>query len=169
MTLRKKKKPTPLTTHIRSALRKISAFHHSPIKEALERAKTPAPAGLRVKHLYKCAECGGLFPLKQVAVDHIENVGTLQSFEDLPTFCYNLFCSVEGLQVLCDADHDIKTYMERYNVSKEEAVTRKNIIAYSKLPIAKQCEILYNASITPVKTKAGRLKQYEQFIRRESK
>lgn len=46
-------------------------------------------------------------------MDHIEPVGTLTSFDDLPAFVEKLFCGIEGLQVLCDADHQEKTNSER--------------------------------------------------------
>lgn len=69
----------------------------------------------RQKFEYQCAICGGWFPDKEVTVDHIEPVGTLKSFADLPEFVEKLFCPVEGLQVLCDVDHQAKTNKERFD------------------------------------------------------
>lgn len=57
--------------------------------------------------------CKGWFPDKNTSVDHVHPVGALSSFEDLPGFVERLFCSVEGLQVLCDECHAVKTAEER--------------------------------------------------------
>lgn len=67
----------------------------------------------RQKFEYQCAVCGGWFPQKEVAVDHIVPVGSLRSLDDLPGFVSRLFVGKESLQVLCDADHQLKTNQER--------------------------------------------------------
>lgn len=50
---------------------------------------------------------------KEVSVDHIEPIGTLKAFSDLPGFVERLFVGVDKLQVLCDTDHKAKTKEER--------------------------------------------------------
>jgi hypothetical protein len=45
-------------------------------------------------------------------VDHIEPVGTLRTFEDLPEFCRRLFVGIDKLQVLCKTCHNKKTLAE---------------------------------------------------------
>lgn len=67
----------------------------------------------RQKFEYQCAQCGGWFPQKEVAVDHIVPVGALRSLDDLPIFVAKLFVGPDKLQVLCDADHQVKTNKER--------------------------------------------------------
>jgi hypothetical protein len=39
-------------------------------------------------------------------VDHIVDVGSLKSFEDLGEWTKRLFCETDGLRVLCTACHD---------------------------------------------------------------
>lgn len=74
----------------------------------------------RQKFEYQCAECGGWFPQKGVSVDHRVPVGALRSLDDLPGFVERLFVGVEGLQVLCDADHQVKTNKERKERNEAE-------------------------------------------------
>lgn len=108
---------TPWTTarffgFLRSALR--NAYNKYPPKyEALKNAEVGRmvnkKTGKMAKH-YQCASCRGSFPAKEVQVDHIIDAGTLRSFEDLPAFARNLFCSAKGLQVLCKNCHKCKTH-----------------------------------------------------------
>lgn len=66
----------------------------------------------RQKFEYKCAKCRKYHPQKEVSVDHIEPVGTLRTFEDLPEFCRRLFVGIDKLQVLCKTCHNKKTLAE---------------------------------------------------------
>lgn len=116
------KKQTNFYTWLRSGLRKLSR-RWPPIFEALAAAKIPYEGdNKRRKFSYLCADCGGAFDAKTVSVDHVQPAGQLNSKEDIADFVEKLFCGVEGLQVLCDECHNVKTYMERYGVSRKEAV-----------------------------------------------
>ena len=101
---------------IRSALRKASTRY--PVKfdvlEAARRVKPKKKAG-RHRYEYQCAACKNWFPQKEVKVDHIQQAGSLKSYDDLPGFVERLFCEADNLQVLCDGCHDIKTAEERAN------------------------------------------------------
>jgi len=90
---------------VRSALRKASQ-RWAPIRTAklLVRVKYSGP-NKRMKWLYRCADCGGLFGDKNCSVDHIEECGSLRNFDDLPGFVKRLFCEVENLRVLCGKCH----------------------------------------------------------------
>lgn len=98
---------------IRSALR--SAYNRYPPKfEVLRMARRDSKSSnKRLKYEFQCAECKKWFPQSEVSVDHIEPAGALNSFEDLAAFVEKLFVGVEGLQVLCKADHQVKTNEER--------------------------------------------------------
>lgn len=107
-----------------SALR--SAWSKYPVKyEALKLAEVGKEinklSGRPAKH-YECNECKRHFVAKQVAVDHIIQVGTLRQFSDVSDVCERLFCGIDDLQVLCnykgtidglEACHKIKTREER--------------------------------------------------------
>ena len=53
--------------------------------------------------------CQGWFLDKDTQVDHIEECGSLRSWEDLTPFARRLFVEVDGLNVQCLACHAIKT------------------------------------------------------------
>ena len=63
--------------------------------------------------MYTCAICKEDHRAVDVQVDHIKPAGSLKTHEDLVTFVPNLFCGLDGLQVLCKTCHDIKTKEER--------------------------------------------------------
>lgn len=66
----------------------------------------------RLAEHYRCASCGELFPSTLVAVDHIEPVVDTSGFTSWDSVISRLFCSVEGLQVLCKECHKVKTKQE---------------------------------------------------------
>ena len=98
------------------------------LRSALRRASDRFPPKQQAKYLYRrgckdkgrqkweyqCVECREWFAEKDIQIDHIEPVGTLRDWSDLPEFCKRLFCGVEGYQILCKPDHQVKTNRERY-------------------------------------------------------
>jgi len=71
--------------------------------------------GKRHKYEYKCAKCKEWYKGSEVSVDHIEPVGSLNNYEDLPKFVERLFVGEDKLDVLCKKCHDTKTKQERQN------------------------------------------------------
>lgn len=100
---------------LRSGLR--AGYNKYPPKwTVLHAAKRPyTGTDKRSKWEYLCAECGKYYKGTEVSVDHIVPAGSLNSFDDLAGFCERLFCSVDGLQVLCKSCHAKKTAEERKN------------------------------------------------------
>lgn len=105
-----------------------------PRNEALKSARVE-------RGLYKCSACGELFKSKEVVVDHINPVvpltGDTYSWDD---FINGLFVTPDKLQVLCIADHDIKSNVEdnlrahhREVKREEEKVAKKLEKANKKL------------------------------------
>lgn len=70
------------------------------------------------KH-FKCNKCKKHFPTSQVAVDHIKPVVGKEGFTTWDSFIENLFCEIEGLQVLCETCHNKKTKKEQTIRKKE--------------------------------------------------
>ena len=98
---------------IRSALRQKSRWW-KPVSEAKKLARKPYKGkNKRQKWEYQCAHCKNHFKSDQVSVDHKVPAGTLRTYADLPGFVERLFCEVDGLQVLCNPCHDIKTKKEK--------------------------------------------------------
>ncbi|AJT60738.1 putative HNHc superfamily protein [Citrobacter phage CVT22] len=66
----------------------------------------------RVAEHYRCADCNSLFPAKLVVVDHCEPVVATSGFTNWDDIIQRMFCSSDGLQVLCKDCHKIKTKQE---------------------------------------------------------
>lgn len=91
---------------LRSALRRKSMYW-KPIFKVRKAAQIPyIGPNKRRKYSYVCQSCKGVFSDKECAVHHINEVGTLTCFEDLPNFVRNLFCEEEGLILICNGCHD---------------------------------------------------------------
>jgi 5-methylcytosine-specific restriction endonuclease McrA len=98
---------------IRSALRRRTIMW-KPVAEAkLLARRRYKGTNKRRKWEYQCAECKNWFHDKETAVDHKVPAGTLKCSADLALFIDNLFCEVDGLQLLCNECHDKKTLKER--------------------------------------------------------
>lgn len=94
---------------IKSALRQKSRWW-KPIQECKKAAKRPYKgANKRQKFEYQCANCEEWFPDKQISIDHIIPVGSLNDYDDLPGFVERLFCEIDFLQPLCNDCHSAKT------------------------------------------------------------
>lgn len=108
---------------IKSTLRK-GTTRWPPKYEVLNAAKRGKMVNERTGRLaehYECAHCHGVFPAKEVQVDHIESVIPLTGFISWDDVIKRMFCQADGLQVLCKTCHAIK--------SKEEGVERRRIKA----------------------------------------
>lgn len=142
---------------IRSALRR--AWTKFPNKfRAINAARLPQKGlrkGRRV-YLYKCHSCKDSFTTSQITVDHIVPCGSLRSFDDLPKFVSNLFCSIDNLQVLCKKCHHLKT-MEERGINPEVA-------AFKKLKAGKQKERLKSMGLSEGHNAKERIKIFEESL-----
>lgn len=91
------------------------------VLNAAKRGKRVNDSTGRLAEHYECAHCHGVFPAKEVQVDHIESVIPLTGFISWDDVIKRMFCQADGLQVLCKTCHAIK--------SKEEGVERRRIKA----------------------------------------
>jgi len=91
---------------IRAALRNKSRWW-KPRLYCLQKARRPSQSSnKRLKWEFKCAHCFNWFPQTQIEVNHIHPAGTLKCASDLPQFVENLFCEIDGLEVVCKKCHD---------------------------------------------------------------
>lgn len=118
---------------IRSALRSKS-LRWLPRASALEAARIPYTGeNKRQKWSYMCAICKELFNGKEVVVDHYpKEAGSILSIEDIGEFINNLYCEKDNLRVLCTTCHDVHTLASKNNITFEEAIIEKAIIAKLK-------------------------------------
>jgi hypothetical protein len=95
---------------IRSALRQTFQYW-KPMQQALENASRPSQSKNKaLKKEYLCKECIDWFPRKEVHIDHIEECGSLRSFDDIQGFIERLTIEdVNGFQVLCKPCHLTKS------------------------------------------------------------
>jgi 5-methylcytosine-specific restriction endonuclease McrA len=82
------------------------------VLNAAKRGKKINESSGRLAEHFECNECHNLFPAKLVVVDHIESVVPLTGFVSWDDVIKRMYCSSEGLQVLCKECHKIKTKEE---------------------------------------------------------
>lgn len=71
---------------------------------------------------YRCESCGGLFKANDVQCDHKTGEFALRSISDIQSFVEGIvLVRKDQLAMLCKPCHLVKTYSERYGVSKEVA------------------------------------------------
>jgi hypothetical protein len=91
---------------LRSGLRRLS-MRWPPIQYVLLSARREYKGpNKKQKWEYKCFTCKDWFPRKQVQVDHINDCGTLKTYEDLIEFVSTLFCEEDELIILCKECHE---------------------------------------------------------------
>jgi len=90
---------------IRSGLRLLWLKY--PVRyKVLDLAKRPFQGvDKRTKWEYQCNLCTFWYKGKDIEVDHIKPAGSLNTYNDLPSFVSNLFCELENLQVVCKKCH----------------------------------------------------------------
>lgn len=82
--------------HLINQIRRIFNYDSN-----LEKRKALLFAAAKQIGTYTCANCGGVFPRHEVAVDHKITVMPLSGFDSWSGVISRLFCSAEDLQVLC--------------------------------------------------------------------
>lgn len=95
---------------IRSLTRKWKPMFDA-LKDAATEKKVNVKTG-RVAQHYKCADCGGSFPAKDVAIDHIEPIVPITGFTSWDDIISRALCEKSGFQVLCKSCHAIKSKKE---------------------------------------------------------
>lgn len=154
---------------LQSALRSVWSKH--PSKLALIKSRqfglSNKVGGRPIWHI-QCEHCKVPHKLKEIEVNHKKQVGGLLKLEDLDRFVKNLLLvQPEDLELLCKECHGIVTYMERYGVSRREAIIEKKCIKFSKLSDAEQIRKCTLAKIEPVPTtKIGRKNAVREYLRK---
>lgn len=73
---------------------------------------------------YKCNLCSGIFPRKEITLDHKNPVVQPEvGFVDFDTYIERMFVDEDGFQVLCNKCHDKKTAEER--LIRKQSYSRK--------------------------------------------
>lgn len=94
---------------LRSNLR-LASRKWPPRKKVLLAARRNSQSeNKRLKWEYRCSECEGWFPEKQVEIDHVVPCGSLRNWDEFRIFAERLFCETDGLAVRCETCHQTKT------------------------------------------------------------
>jgi hypothetical protein len=158
---------------IRGLLRKGWSTHPTKIeyiKNNRFKIDNPNPKG-RVKKVWggKCEMCENTFVQKELQVDHIEEAGALNDWEDLEPFARTLLGSTsDNYQLLCLDCHSVKTMAVRYGITLEEARKRKKQTFFSKLAIGDMKESLKELGVEEEpKTKKRAKEIYKKVLEGE--
>jgi hypothetical protein len=86
---------------------------------ALEAASRPSEStNKRIKKEYQCAKCKKWFKRADVEIDHIEEAGSLNNYDDIVPFIQRLTKEdISSYQILCKPDHKVKT--DAFKASKK--------------------------------------------------
>ena len=104
---------------IRSILR--SGFRYwKPMQLALEKASRPSQSlNKRIKKEYQCKKCSLWFKRADCEIDHVQECGSLQTYEDIVPFIQRLTKeNIDAYQILCKPCHKLKT--EAFRQSKKK-------------------------------------------------
>ena len=106
------RKKSFITSILRGGFRKYPPKYVT-LKDAFVGKKKNEKTG-RIGSHYKCAKCKGVFPTKEVQIDHIKPVVDPKvGFIGWDIFIERLFCVSSNLQVLCLDCHTVKTIKEK--------------------------------------------------------
>lgn len=157
------------TAWLQSALRSVWAKHPSKLS-LLQKKRVALKVGTSNKAIFhvQCEHCHKLFKLKEIEVNHKNKCGGLSDLKRLNEFVNNLLLVQESdLELLCHDCHGVVTYMERYNVTKREAIIEKKVIAFGKLTDKAQIEKCKQAGFNPIpKTKIGRKNAVREYLKK---
>lgn len=156
------------TAWLQSALRSIWSKHPSKLA-LIQKRRIQLKVGANKKMIYhfRCEHCEKLFKMKDCEVNHKKACGGLKSLDVLDNFVHNLLLVQESdLELLCHDCHGIITYMERYEVSRRDAIIEKKVIAFGKLPDSEQLHKCKQAKFDPIpKTKIGRKNAVREYLK----
>lgn len=143
---------------IRGSLRR--AWTKYPVSKNFKNSQCrPAPKGGRAKWVADCAKCGKQFNKSSLQVDHIVPAGSIRSWEDVGAFVQRLFTTSENMRLLCKPCHEMVTNQERWGLSEEEAIKRKEMVEFFKLSVSKQKEILMKNGFNEEEVKNSTLRK----------
>ena len=154
---------------LQSAIRSVWSKHPSKLT-LMQQKRVALKVGTSKKPIFhiQCEHCKKLYKLKDIECNHKKQVGGLLKLEDLHRFVDNLLLvQPSDLELLCHECHGIVTYMERYGVSRRDAIIEKKVIAFSKLTDTQQIAKCKEAKFAEIpKTKIGRKNAVREYLRK---
>ncbi len=91
----------------------------------------------------QCEHCKQLFKQTECEVDHIDAAGSFKGWEDFEAWMHKLMhINWDSIRVVCKGCHTIISYAERMGITFEESKLEKEVIAFTKLSVVRQQQIL---------------------------
>lgn len=113
----------------------------------------------------KCEICGGLFPQKEIEVDHKTGEHSLRKTSDIQGFVEGIvFVRKEDLAILCKPCHRIKTNAERKGISHEDSAIDKEAIRICKQKADVVKSWIISHGETPARTVPERKLQVKKIL-----
>lgn len=154
---------------VKSALRKARWGPKYIAKKNAYKKTELNPKSGKMRKLYECAKCKGLFPGTEIEADHIEPVIGPEGFVNWDTYIERMFVDSDKFRALCKACHAIVTLQSRYNLSEEESIIRKQAIEFGKLSSTNQIKLFKKIGLEPVTSKDKRRLVYEKYLESKGK
>lgn len=123
---------------IRSAIREKWMYANNKLAYLHMGIEPDFDKNTRRRFKVQCEMCGEWFSKGDICIDHKVGEHSLKSLEDFESFVESiLYVGYDDLQRLCSTCHDLKTAMERYNLTEDEAILFKKLTAWeNKYPKA---------------------------------
>jgi hypothetical protein len=109
-----------------------------------------APIGKKTKRNPKgmvwameCEQCHHTFRQTDTEVDHMEQAGSFKSWDDFLGWVHRLMhINFNSIRIVCKPCHKIISYAERMGISFEESKLEKEVIAFTKMSVGRQKNLL---------------------------
>jgi hypothetical protein len=113
----------------------------------------------------KCEICSWVKSQSECEVDHIQSAGSFRNWDEFSPWMQGLMLiNFDDLQVVCKECHKIKSYADKWGMSFEEARLEKEVIVFTKLPAAKQVEVLRGITHRVCTTAKQRRAAYKEYL-----
>ena len=132
----------------------------------------PPPAGYtgRAKKFGVCALCGLSAPISSLETDHIDEGGSIKSYEDAARWLEKILDVNDNWQLVHKECHKIKSYSVKMGITFAQAKLEKDVITFMKRPVTEQKQILtqlgYSDMIISNATK--RRNAYREYLKGEN-
>lgn len=119
-----------------------------------------------------CALTGNVVPISEIQVDHVVGGHSLKDISDIQTFIEAIVLVTDAdLQLVSKEAHAVKSYAEKQGITFEEALLEKKVIAFKKLSVTEQTNILQSlydvATMKSLSNAAKRAEAYKQHLLKE--
>lgn len=119
-----------------------------------------------------CALTGNVVPISEIQVDHVVGGHSLKDISDIQAFIEAIVLVTDAdLQLVSKEAHAVKSYAEKQGITFEDAVLQKKVIAFKKLSVTEQTNILQSlydvATMKSLSNATKRAEAYKQHLLKE--